>query len=110
MMALFAALALAAAPVHVSHPSRSKAAVAQFKRQWSAAHGGLPCPETCATYVKRGGRFLPYFRCGACAIDHACPRAAGGIDEPSNMRWLDTKENLRKSDDASLCTPTNQEK
>ncbi len=110
MMALFAALALATAPVHVSHPSRNKAAVAQFKRQWSAAHGGLPCPETCATYVKRGGKFVLYYRCTACQVDHACPRDAGGFDAPSNLRWLDAKENNRKSDDTSLCNASNQER
>ncbi len=109
MIALLLALSLAGAPVHVSHPHRSKAAVAQFKRRWSAAHGGLPCPETCATYVRRGGRFVLYYRCTACQVDHPCALACGGADSPENMRWLDAKENNAKSDDCSLCR-THKEK
>jgi hypothetical protein len=102
-MVILLSIALLAAPSHVSHPHRSKAAVAQFKRQWSAAHGGLACPVTCQTYVRRKGKFVRYFRCGACAVDHICPLAAGGADIPSNMRWLDAKANGAKSDDPSLC-------
>ncbi len=89
--------------VHVSHPHRSKGKVAEFKRQWSELHGGLPCPEECATYVKRGGAFVLYYRCTACQVDHTCALACGGPDETNNMRWLDAKENNAKSDDCSLC-------
>jgi hypothetical protein len=88
---------------HVSHPHRDRGKITAFRRAWSKAHGGKPCPGTCQTYVLRGGKFLPYWRCSACAVDHVCALACGGIDEPSNMRWLDAKENDAKSDDCSMC-------
>ncbi len=103
MIALLLAVSLAGAPPHVSHPTRNKAKITAFRRQWSAAHGGAPCPETCQTYVKRDGRFVPYYRCTACQVDHVCALACGGPDEPSNMRGLDAKQNNAKSDDCALC-------
>lgn len=104
MTALVLAVLLAA-PVHVSHPQRSQAAVRAFKRTWSETHGGAPCPENCATWVRRDGRFRLYFRCGACQVDHICPLAAGGADAPWNMQWLDAKENRAKSADPAACIP-----
>jgi hypothetical protein len=103
LTALLVAIALAASPAHVAHPHRSKAVIERFKKTWSKAHGGLACPTSCATYVKRGGRFVPYYRCGACQVDHVCALACGVPDSPENLRWLDAKANNAKSDDCSLC-------
>jgi len=90
-------------PHHVSHPHRSKSVIQQFKRGWSWEHKGLPCPETCATYVKRGGKYVLYYRCTACQVDHPCALACGGLDSVENLRWMDAKANNAKSDDCSLC-------
>ncbi len=90
-------------PHHVKHPHRSQAAVKAFKRRWSHGHSNAPCPESCATYVKRGDQYVVYFRCGACEVDHICALACGGPDTPENMRWLDSKLNRAKSDDCSMC-------
>ncbi len=107
MIALLVALALVAAPVHVAHPHRSKAVIAQFKREWSAAHGGLACPQAppldCRLWRKHGAAFVLYYPCGGCQVDHICALACGGADHVGNLRWLDAKANNRKSDDCSLC-------
>jgi hypothetical protein len=103
MLALLAALALSSAPA-CPHPARDPGQIQKFRRAWTKEHAGLACPQTCQTYVKRGQKFVPYYRCGACQVDHICPVACCGKDDPSNMHWLDAKENRAKSDDCSACS------
>jgi hypothetical protein len=55
------------------HPHRSQAPVEQFKK----IH---PCPEKCRVYVKEGGKFKLYRKCGRCAVDHVCALACCGKD------------------------------
>jgi hypothetical protein len=76
--------------------TRSRAQVEAFKK-------ANPCPKTCATYVFRNRRWTMYERCGACNVDHICPLACCGADHPSNMQWLDAKENKAKGADCSFC-------
>ncbi len=83
MIALLLALALTA-------PVRDRNQIAAFRRAWLRERGE-PCPARCETYVKRGGRFVPYLRCGACDVDHC------------NMHWMDARENRSKGADCSAC-------
>ncbi len=100
-----AAVAVLSAPARAGECAvhRSDAQLAKFKAEWTAANGGAPCPETCKTYVRRGSRFVPYERCGACQVDHLCPLACCGVDAPSNMHWMDKLANLRKGADCTAC-------
>jgi hypothetical protein len=84
-------------PPCAGHVVRHKAPLVAFKR----TH---PCPATCATYVKRGDRIVLYEKCGACNVDHICPLACCGKDSPSNMQWLDAKENIKKGDNCRACS------
>jgi hypothetical protein len=93
-------LALLAAPVACPKPHRDASVIAKFRK----AH---PCPASCRTYVKEGGKFRLYRACGACAVDHVCPRAACGKDDVSNLQWLSAEENRRKSDKTFACTGEN---
>jgi hypothetical protein len=89
---------LLAAAVACPHPHRDPNVIARFVK----SH---PCPTSCATYVKRGSRYVLHRKCGACQVDHICPLTACGLDAESNLQWLTDEENRAKSDDPSLCTP-----
>jgi CRISPR/Cas system Type II protein with McrA/HNH and RuvC-like nuclease domain len=41
--------------------------------------------------------------CGRCEVDHVCPLACCGKDDPSNMVWLTVEENRAKGDDCIAC-------
>jgi hypothetical protein len=93
---VIAALLLAAALC--PHPSRSRSVIEEFKEL-------TPCPASCATYVRVArGRYRVYQQCGACQVDHKCPRAWCGKDDAANLQWLTSKENRKKSDSPAQCT------
>jgi hypothetical protein len=106
-MTLILAFLLATTPLPCTGAgqSRSKTAVKDFKAQWSKANGGIPCPTTCAVYIKRSGHYKVYEECGACEVDHICPLACCGLDAPQNMQWLDAKVNNAKGADCTKCAP-----
>lgn len=56
------------------HPHRSRTATAAFRRAHSCPGG----PDRGSTS-----------RCEGYVIDHICPLACGGRDDPSNMQWMD---------------------
>src|SRR6266403_4766078 len=84
--------AVEAAEVPCSHPARSQAVIAEFKKV-------NPCPKTCALYIKEGSRFVLYQKCGACQVDHVCPLACCGADAVDNLQWLTAKDNRAKGAD-----------
>lgn len=96
------------------NPTRSQAALAVFKAQWSAAHGGRACPQgpavgddlDCRLYHRVGRAFVLYEPCGACEVDHRCPLACCGADTPENMHWMDKKANRAKGADCTFCPTT----
>lgn len=92
---MIAALLLAAALC--PHPSRSRSVIEEFRQLY-------PCPQSCATYVRKGQRYVVHQRCGACQVDHKCPRAWCGKDDTANLQWLTSKENRKKSDSPAQCT------
>lgn len=66
---------------------RSKAAVAEFKRQ-------NPCP---ATGLRKG-------KCPGYQVDHIIPLKCAGPDRPENMQWLSVQEHKAKTRrEAKLC-------
>lgn len=90
--------ALASSP-SCSVPTRSKEQVREFKRE-------NKCPDFCRLYIKEDGRFHLWRDCGRCQVDHICPLACGGLDEPRNMQWLTAEDNLAKGADCTKCKPT----
>lgn len=91
MIALLLALTLSA--------DRSPSVRAAFVR-------ANPPPATCATYVRRGRRFVLYSRTGACDVDHVCPLKCGGADAVENMQWMDSRANRSKGADCTACGRT----
>src|SRR5262245_3465236 len=85
-----------AAELPCPFPKRSQAAVAAFKR-------ANPCPPWCQTYIVKDGAIMPYERCGACEVDHVCPLACCGADEPANMQYLLSRDNRAKGADCGAC-------
>ena len=75
---------------------RSQAQVDKFKK-------ANPCPARCKLYVRDGSKFKVWRECGRCNVDHICPLACCGKDEPDNMTWLTVEENLAKGDDCIAC-------
>lgn len=68
-------------------PPRSKAAVAEFKRQ-------NPCP---ATGLRKG-------KCPGYQVDHKIPLKCNGPDRPENMQWLSVDDHKVKTKrEAKLC-------
>jgi hypothetical protein len=62
-----------------------------------------PCPARCKVYVREGSKFVIWKTCGRCEVDHVCPLACCGKDDPSNMVWLTVEENRAKGDDCIAC-------
>lgn len=101
MYAAILAVILAAIPPVCPNPKRSDAQVQKFK-------AATPCPKECRLYVREGSKFTVWRECGRCAVDHVCPLACQGKDDPSNMQWLKVEDNLKKGADCSACNDANR--